>query len=132
MMKIEKNSSRIVNIPFSDAQDNLIEESSDPMVYLHGGYSGTFPKNEELLKVKNFGFETRVQLEPQDAFGEYDAELLRIENRDRVPEPLEVGMQFEGIPSSDDDDDENAGIRLILKKRMIHLFIPSQTSPKIV
>jgi FKBP-type peptidyl-prolyl cis-trans isomerase SlyD len=47
-------------------------------------------------------------LEPQDAFGEYDAELLRIENRDRFPEPLEVGMQFEGIPSADEEEDENA------------------------
>jgi FKBP-type peptidyl-prolyl cis-trans isomerase SlyD len=108
MMKIEKNTVVSLIYRLSDAQDNLIEESSDPMVYLHGGYAGTFPKIEELLEGQEVGFETRVQLEPQDAFGEYDAELLRIENRDRFPEPLEVGMQFEGIPSSDEDEDENA------------------------
>jgi FKBP-type peptidyl-prolyl cis-trans isomerase SlyD len=108
MMKIEKNTVVSLIYRLTDAQDNLIEESSDPMVYLHGGYAGTFPKIEELLEAQEIGFETKVQLEPQDAFGEYDAELLRIENRDRFPEPLEVGMQFEGIPSADEEEDENA------------------------
>ena len=108
MMKIEKNTVVSLIYRLTDAQDNLIEESSDPMVYLHGGYAGTFPKIEELLESQEIGFETKVQLEPQDAFGEYDAELLRIENRDRFPEPLEVGMQFEGIPSTDEEEDENA------------------------
>jgi FKBP-type peptidyl-prolyl cis-trans isomerase SlyD len=108
MMKIEKNTVVSLIYRLTDAQDNLIEESSDPMVYLHGGYAGTFPKIEELLEAQEIGFETKVQLEPQDAFGEYDAELLRIENRDRFPEPLEVGMQFEGIPSTDEEEDENA------------------------
>jgi len=108
MMKIEKNTVVSLIYRLTDAQDNLIEESSDPMVYLHGGYAGTFPKIEELLESQEIGFETKVQLEPQDAFGEFDAELLRIENRDRFPEPLEVGMQFEGIPSADEEEDENA------------------------
>jgi FKBP-type peptidyl-prolyl cis-trans isomerase SlyD len=108
MMKIEKNTVVSLIYRLTDAQDNLIEESSDPMVYLHGGYAGTFPKIEELLESQEIGFETKVQLEPQDAFGEYDAELLRIENRDRFPEPLEVGMQFEGIPNTDEEEDENA------------------------
>ena len=75
------------------------------MIYLHGGYAGTFPKIEELLEGQEIGFETNVQLEPQDAFGDYDAELLRIEQRDRFPEPLEVGMQFEGVPSLDDEEE---------------------------
>jgi FKBP-type peptidyl-prolyl cis-trans isomerase SlyD len=39
-----------------------------------------------------------VTLEPEDAFGEYDAELLRVEPRSQFPQTLEVGMQFEGVP----------------------------------
>lgn len=108
MMKIEKNTVVSLIYRLTDAQDNLIEESSDPMVYLHGGYAGTFPKIEELLEGQEIGFETRVQLEPNDAFGEYDAELLNIESRDRFPEPLEVGMQFEGIPNPSKDQEEDA------------------------
>ncbi len=105
LMKIEKNTVVTLIYRLSDAQDNLIEESVEPMVYLHGGYAGTFPKIEELLDGQEIGFETNLQLEPQDAFGEYDADLLRIEQRDRFPEPLEIGMQFEGVPSSDDDEE---------------------------
>jgi len=105
LMKIEKNTVVTLIYRLSDSQDNLIEESVEPMVYLHGGYAGTFPKIEELLDGQEIGFETDLQLEPQDAFGEYDADLLRIEQRERFPEPLEIGMQFEGVPSSDDDEE---------------------------
>jgi FKBP-type peptidyl-prolyl cis-trans isomerase SlyD len=104
-MKIEKNTVVSLIYRLSDAQNNLIEESTDPMIYLHGGYAGTFPKIEEILEGVEVGFETQLQLEPQDAFGDYDAELLRIEQRDRFPEPLEIGMQFEGVPQADEEEE---------------------------
>jgi len=104
-MKIEKNTVVSLIYRLSDAQGNLIEESADPMIYLHGGYAGTFPKIEELLEGQDIGFEANIQLEPFDAFGDYDAELLRIEQRERFPEPLEIGMQFEGVPNADEEDD---------------------------
>jgi len=103
-MKIAKNTVVSVAYKLSDAQGNLIEESDEPMVYLHGGYDGTFPKIEEELDGHEPGFETQIQLEPQDAFGEYDPELVKIEPRSRFPEPLEVGMQFEGTPEEGDED----------------------------
>ena len=37
----------------------------------------------------------RLQLEPEQAFGEYDAELLRVEPAERYGEGLEVGMEIE-------------------------------------
>ncbi len=103
-MKIAKNTVVSVAYKLSDAQGNLIEESNEPMVYLHGGYDGTFPKIEESLDGHEPGFETQVQLEPEDAFGEYDPELVKIEARDRFPEPIEVGMQFEGTPEDGDEE----------------------------
>jgi FKBP-type peptidyl-prolyl cis-trans isomerase SlyD len=103
-MKIVKNTVVSLAYKLSDAQGNLIEESDEPMVYLHGGYDGTFPKIEEALNEQEPGFETKIQLEPIDAFGEYDPELVKIEARGRFPEPLEVGMQFEGTPEEGDDD----------------------------
>lgn len=126
-MKIEKNTIVSVRYKLSDAQNNIIEEPDAPMVYLHGGYSGTFPKIESVLDGKDIGFETTIQLEPQDAFGDYDPNLLKIEPRDRFPEPLEIGMQFEGVPEArspeeievldhddgDDEDDESADDTLI-------------------
>jgi FKBP-type peptidyl-prolyl cis-trans isomerase SlyD len=103
-MKIEKDTIVSLVYRLTDAQNNLIEESGDPMVYLHGGYSGTFPKIEELLEGQEVGFETQIQLEPEDAFGDYDANLLKVEPRARFPEPLEIGMQFEGVPSNEEDE----------------------------
>ncbi len=103
-MKIVKNTVVSLAYKLSDAQGNLIEESDEPMVYLHGGYDGTFPKIEEALDGQEPGFATQIQLEPTDAFGEYDPELVKIETRGRFPEPLEVGMQFEGTPEEGDDD----------------------------
>jgi FKBP-type peptidyl-prolyl cis-trans isomerase SlyD len=44
-----------------------------------------------------------VRLEPEDAFGDYDASLLRIAERARFPEALELGMRFEGVPGEGAD-----------------------------
>jgi FKBP-type peptidyl-prolyl cis-trans isomerase SlyD len=104
-MKIAKNTVVTVHYKLSDAQGNLIEESSEPMVYLHGGYENTLPKIEEALDGKETRFNTTIQVEPEDAFGEYDASLVKVEPRDRLPTPLEVGMQFEGLPDGGDDED---------------------------
>lgn len=106
-MKIAKDTVVTVHYKLSDAQGNLIEESREPMVYLHGGYENTLPKIEEALDGKEPGYETLIQVEPQDAFGEYDADLVKVESRDRLPTPLEVGMQFEGSPEGGDPDEQS-------------------------
>ena len=104
-MKIAKNTVVTVEYSLSDAQDNLIEEGQEPMVYLHGGYENTLPKIEEALAGKEVGFKDTIQVEPEDAFGEYDADLVKMEERSRLPSPIEVGMQFEGTPEENEDGD---------------------------
>ncbi len=103
-MKISKNTVVTVEYTLSDAQGNVIEQGNEPMVYLHGGFENTLPKIEEALDGKDIGYQVEIQVEPEDAFGEYDPQLVKVEPRNRLPSPLEVGMQFEGIP---DDDDES-------------------------
>ena len=73
----------------------MIEEAREPITYLHGGHHGIFPKIETALAEKNPGDSCSVMLEPEDAFGEYDAELVRVEAQDRFPDDVKVGMQFE-------------------------------------
>lgn len=109
-MKIARNMVVTVHYKLSDAQGNLIEDGSEPMVYLHGGYENTLPKIEEALEGKEKGFSTTIQVEPEDAFGDYDPALVKIEPRDRLPSQLEVGMQFEGMPDGEGDDDDEAMI----------------------
>lgn len=103
-MKIEKNTIVSLRYKLTDAQNNVIEEPDSPMVYLHGGYDGTFPKIETMLDGQDVGYEATIQLEPNEAFGDYDPELLKIEPRVRFPEPLEVGMQFEGVPEAEAEE----------------------------
>lgn len=102
-MKIARNTVVTVRYKLSDAQNNLIEDGREPMVYLHGGYENTLPKIEEALDGQEAGFSTTIQVEPDDAFGEYDPALVKVEPRDRLPTPLEVGMQFEGTPDGSDE-----------------------------
>jgi FKBP-type peptidyl-prolyl cis-trans isomerase SlyD len=103
-MKIGKNSVVTLKYRLTDAQNEFIEETEDPVQYLHGGYDGIFPRVEEVLEGKETGYTTTMQLEPQDAFGEYDADQVRVEQRSKFPEPLEVGMRFEGVPEDEDED----------------------------
>lgn len=105
-MKIAKDTVVTVNYKLSDAQNNLIEDGAQPMVYLHGGYENTLPKIEEELDGKEAGYASTIQIEPEDAFGDYDPALVKVEARNRLPEPLEVGMQFEGMAESGTPDDE--------------------------
>ncbi|WP_323140689.1 FKBP-type peptidyl-prolyl cis-trans isomerase [Massilia phyllosphaerae] len=103
-MKIAQNTVVTVNYKLSDAQNNLIEDGAQPMVYLHGGYENTLPKIEEELDGKDVGYASTIQIEPEDAFGDYDPNLLKVEERNRLPEPIEVGMQFEGVAEGGDEE----------------------------
>jgi FKBP-type peptidyl-prolyl cis-trans isomerase SlyD len=105
VMKIAKNTVVTVHYKLSDAQGNLIEESSEPMVYLHGDYENTLPAIEAALEGKDQGYKGQIQVEPEDAFGEYDAELVKVEPRSRFPEDTQVGMQFEGMPDSGNEEE---------------------------
>ena len=105
-MKIAKDTVVTLNYKLSDAQNNLIEESREPMVYLHGGYENTLPKIEEALEGKEAGHKVNLQVEPEDAFGEYDPDLVKIEPAERLPQGVQVGMQFEGSPDDGDEETE--------------------------
>lgn len=97
MMQVEKDTVVSISYQLTDVDGNILEKSDDPVSYLHGGYDGIFPVVEEALQGKNEGDACVVRLEPDDAFGEYDAELVRVEPRSMFPaQDISVGMQFEG------------------------------------
>ena len=95
-MQIGKNTVVSLTYEMHDADGRLIEKTEGPIDYLHGGYDGIFPRVEQALAGKSAGDHCRVRLEPDDAFGEYDAELVHLEPRNKFPETPAVGMQFEG------------------------------------
>ncbi|MDX3907947.1 MAG: peptidylprolyl isomerase [Pigmentiphaga sp.] len=83
-----------------------LDDSGGPVSFLHRGHDSLLPRLDDGIEGKTAGFEQTFHLEPDDAFGDYDPELLRVEPRSRFPEPLEVGMQFEGVPGSIDGGDD--------------------------
>ena len=103
-MPIERGTVVTLAFELRNARGESLEDEDAKLAYLHGGFGGIFPKVEEALEGKEVGDEMAVTLEPEDAFGEYDAELLRVEPRERFPETLEVGMQFEGVPGDRADE----------------------------
>ena len=101
-MQISANTVVTLSYKLYSAAGELVEETGAPISYLHGGHHGIFPRIEEALANKQTGDVCSVTLEPEDAFGEYDAELVRVETPDRFPDDVKVGMQFE--ETADDDD----------------------------
>ena len=77
-----------------DAQGVQLQAPSD-LTYLHGGYGELLPALERALEGKSPGESVRLQLEPDHAFGEYDAGLLRVEPAERYGEGIEIGMEVE-------------------------------------
>jgi FKBP-type peptidyl-prolyl cis-trans isomerase SlyD len=104
-MQIVKDTVVTLNYRVTDSDGNLVDEGLQPLVYLHGGYGGIFGKIEELLQGKEAGASFDVSLPPDDAFGEYDAELVMVEPRNLFPDNIEVGMQFERATEEGEDDD---------------------------
>lgn len=94
-MHIARNTIVTLKYSVKDSDGNMVDPGNAPLVYLHGGYGGIFDRIEEELQGKAAGDSLEVRLEPDDAFGEYDAELVTVEPRKLFPENIEVGMQFE-------------------------------------
>ena len=77
-----------------DAQAVQVSAPSE-MTYLHGGYGQMLDALERAVEGKGAGESVLVQLEPEQAFGDYDPQLLRVEPLGRYGEGVTVGMQIE-------------------------------------
>jgi FKBP-type peptidyl-prolyl cis-trans isomerase SlyD len=105
MNKIARNTVVTLAYTLVDSDGNMIDDGKEPLVYLHGGYDSIFVPVEAALLGKSLGDSIMVKLQPADAFGEYDAELVNIVPIDELPQPLSVGMQIEGTPEGGGEED---------------------------
>lgn len=90
-MIIAANTVVTISFKLFDAGNQMIEESPEPIVYLHGTHSGIFPKIEDMLTGKKVGDSISVTLEPEDAFGEYDPKMIRMEPTSELPADIAIG-----------------------------------------
>jgi len=105
MNKISRNTVVTLAYTLVDVDGNMIDDGKEPFSYLHGGYNSIFLPVEVALHGKAVGDSVAVKLQPADAFGEYDPELVHIVPVEELPQPLTVGMQIEGTPEGGGDEE---------------------------
>ncbi|WP_372861046.1 peptidylprolyl isomerase [Spongiibacter sp.] len=90
----------VVAFHYTLTDDNGVELDSskgqDPLAYLHG-HGGIIPGLERELEGKAAGDELKVTVQPGDAYGELNPELIQAVPRAAFQgvEQIEVGMQFQ-------------------------------------
>lgn len=91
-----------MDVEISDIWGQVLERSAQPLQYLHGGHGDAFPVLENALEGHRAGEVVEVRVEPEDAFGDYDENLLQVRKRASLPESIEIGMRLEGDPQGED------------------------------
>ena len=78
-----------------DTLGDLLDELDEPVEFLLGG-NDLLAKIEEALQGHEPGDQLELHLEPENAFGDYDENLVFLEPRNIFPAELEEGMTFDG------------------------------------
>jgi len=79
----------------TDTLGEELDVLDEPVEFLVGGHD-LFKKIEDALQGHGPGATVYLQLEPQDAFGDYDEQLVFLEDRKLFPPELQEGMTIEG------------------------------------
>ena len=78
-----------------DTLGDVLDELDEPVEFLLGG-NDLLAAIEEPLQGHDAGDRLDLHLEPEQAFGDYDENLVFLEARTAFPEVLEEGMTFDG------------------------------------
>jgi FKBP-type peptidyl-prolyl cis-trans isomerase SlyD len=101
-MQLTRHKVGIINYTLTDKEDNILDESKDSsFAYLHGAQN-IIPGLEKALEGKQVGDEVSVDVEPEDAYGERNLEMIQRVPKEMFPEEVEIkeGMQFHAQSSS--------------------------------
>ncbi|MCA3236847.1 MAG: peptidylprolyl isomerase [Curvibacter sp.] len=79
----------------TDTLGEELDVLDEPVEFLIGG-SDLFRKIEDALLGHGIGASVALQLEPEEAFGDYQDQLLFLEKRELFPLEIEEGLTIEG------------------------------------
>lgn len=84
-----------------DSQGEVLDELDEPVEFLVGG-NDLLPALENALQGYEAGASLQLHLEPEDAFGHYDENLVFLAPAQALPQGLEEGMLLEAssLPAS--------------------------------
>ena len=94
-MKITEQCVVALTWTLKDTLGEVLDELDEPIEFLLGGQD-LLANIEEHLQGHEAGDALAFQLEPEQAFGEYDETLVFLEQRVLFPTELEEGMTFDG------------------------------------
>ncbi|HZI06769.1 MAG TPA: peptidylprolyl isomerase [Archangium sp.] len=105
-MQIAKDSVVSIDYRLHLGDGKIIDESEpgDPLVYLHG-YEEIVPGLEKALEGKKAGESLKVEVAPQDGYGEYDPDGVEEVPREDFPPDME--LEAGGIVSATDEDGDD-------------------------
>ena len=96
-MEIGKQCVVALTWTLKDTLGEVLDELDEPVEFVVGG-DDLLAKIEEALQGHEPGAVLDLHLEPEEAFGDYDEQLVFLEPRALFPAELEEGMSFEGLP----------------------------------
>ena len=106
-MSLTVQDNLVVTIQYKimDDEGTLLDKTEDDesMSYIHGTES-LVPGLEKALSGKKTGDTLKVRVKSDDAYGDYNSDLVEVVDREDLSdlEPIEEGMEFE---SEDEDGD---------------------------
>lgn len=97
-MEITKQCVVALTWTLKDTLGEVLDELTEPVEFLVGG-EDLLARIEEALQGHEAGDRLDLHLEPEDAFGDYNEQLVFLEPRSLFPAELDEGMTFEGLPA---------------------------------
>lgn len=96
-MKITDQSVVALTWTLKDTLNETLDTLDEPVEFLVGG-GDLLQALEQALHGHQVGDEVALQLEPEQAFGDYNEQLVFLEAKNLFPAEVEEGMVFEGLP----------------------------------
>jgi FKBP-type peptidyl-prolyl cis-trans isomerase SlyD len=81
-----------------DTLGEVLDVLDEPVEFMVGG-DDLLAKIEDALQGHEAGAQVDLHLEPEEAFGDYNDQLVFLEPRALFPAELQEGMTFEGLPA---------------------------------
>ena len=98
----------------TDAQGEELDVLDEPVDFLIGG-NDLLARVEEALQGHSTGAKLDLHLEPEEAFGDFNEQLLFLEPLGLFPEGIEEGLRFEGtaLPAGVNPDAIREGFYIV-------------------